>query len=1674
MNRVYRLVRHRTTGKIRVVSELARGVGKSGRSRADNPASSHVSMRVTPSVFQGMLLLGALLLSVNALAATGTAGGDGGSPQNASILGAQGTGSNSPNNDGGYGGCATCGQTNGTAGAGGSGSGGGAGTTTPTAGGSGNTGGGSGGGGLYGGAGGGGGSLETQGVGGGGGVGGSWTAGGSATRTESYTGGSGGNGGSGGGGTLFVGHGYSGGGGGGGAAYYIGSGNLTLSGTYTGGAGGNAYFNPNDNSYGGGGGGGAGLVIGNTNTTVLAAGGAVNGGTGGGGNKAGNGGAGIVLGTGNTLTIDQNASVSGGAGGTGAFAGQGGVGIIATGSSLIDVKGSVSGGLSGSGSGASGDPADAIDLSGGGNTVQLDTTAQVTGKIVSSSGTTNGGDTLLLTGGGGTIGADQLVGFGTYAANGGAWTLTGTGDASQNWALSGGTTGLIGTTQSLVGNIDMGGGSYVSFLNNPSGTYGGVLSGAGDVSINGGSVAFAGQNTYSGATVLSNGATLSLTGNGVLGNNTYVSMGGGSVLDLSASNLAQNSDTQNLDDLAGDAGSVVHLGSGRINITGAGGQVFNGTIDGTGAALFTVSGGQWGLGGTVTTGLPFVIQGGAQVNIYGDGTITNGVIVNGMLSLGNANQGFTTQFLQGSGMVALSDKSLTLTDGGDSTYYGQVTGGAGSTLHLTGGTQIFTRDVGFQFFSGKTLIDPGANLLLNLAATMPKSNVTVNGTLTVAGPGPSTAEVRTLNGDGVVNITGSRALQIDDQGGVFSGTITNATNTTGNLVIASSAAQTLSGVNTYNGTTTLRGASTLTLSGAGSIADSANVIINILSLLDLSGTTAGTTIQQVQGSGNIQLGDQTLTLSNPNANNMTFDGQILGASGGLHLQNGKLTLSLPGTYHGDTVIDPTATLALSGQGSLANSTVVVNGTLDGTATNLVNPSNNNYVVVGGLSGDGVVNLAQPNSLQINNAQNSVFSGQLNFGSGTPGQLGFLVMQGGTQTFDSAISLPIAALIQQNATLKFGSNGSLSLPAQGGLYNDGTLDFSASSATQTTGTIGGLGAMILGSGGLSLTGDNSEYTGVISGSGGINLTTGTLVFDGANTYSGNTVVATGASLLLNNQGSLANSQVKNDGVVDLSAATINPTVAGISGSGALKLGSNTLHLASAQGVFDGALSGSGTLSMDGGSWIYNTTAAQASGFTGATNITGGQMMVGDEQHSSAFLPGDVAVQSGATLRGHGTIGGNVQNDGTVFPGGSVGILTVNGNYTQGANGVMTAQVLPSTNPVAGVDYDQLHVLGQATLDGALDVVVDSGQYTVGTQYDLIKADGGVSGQFAQVAYNPAFAAYITPTVQYSANTASLRLLPTAAPTPTQAPTPGLAYTTANAAVAQPWITQHSLLSVGDTLADAPTHGRVSGRHVWVRALKGQGGANAASVDQNGVVLGASKAVSDDWSAGVAFAHTRTQTQTSYQSVQGRGLGLYALSEFNQGPWRIDASVGGGRLTQDSTRHLDPTGLVASGDTHGWYGSAAVKAKYRHQINQKGFIEPYAGAAYLYSHIQAFEESGAGLLNLAYASRGSSLGRFSTGVKAGMDFGNAGGMQIRPWILAGVNAYAGDTQSTQNLSLGVLDQTLTARSASHTALATGAGVTFESPRHQWRTTFAYEGEHSHDSHFNSVQLKVSYRW
>jgi len=102
---------------------------------------------------------------------------------------------------------------------------------------------------------------------------------------------------------------------------------------------------------------------------------------------------------------------------------------------------------------------------------------------------------------------------------------------------------------------------------------------------------------------------------------------------------------------------------------------------------------------------------------------------------------------------------------------------------------------------------------------------------------------------------------------------------------------------------------------------------------------------------------------------------------------------------------------------------------------------------------------------------------------------------------------------------------------------------------------------------------------------------------------------------------------------------------------------------------------------------------------------------------------VTVNSGGTLAGHGAVVGAVTNQGgTVMPGGSVGTLSVGGNYVQGASGTLIAQLSPAAASVLAVG-------GTATLSGTLVVAPVAGAYIPKTLYPILTAGGGVSGTFA---------------------------------------------------------------------------------------------------------------------------------------------------------------------------------------------------------------------------------------------------------------------------------------------------------------------------------------------------------
>ncbi len=108
-----------------------------------------------------------------------------------------------------------------------------------------------------------------------------------------------------------------------------------------------------------------------------------------------------------------------------------------------------------------------------------------------------------------------------------------------------------------------------------------------------------------------------------------------------------------------------------------------------------------------------------------------------------------------------------------------------------------------------------------------------------------------------------------------------------------------------------------------------------------------------------------------------------------------------------------------------------------------------------------------------------------------------------------------------------------------------------------------------------------------------------------------------------------------------------------------------------------------------------------------------------------------ITNTGTLLGGATLQTDLTNAGTVAPGSSPGLLTVDGDYTQEADGTLLMEIA-DFDPFTG--YDQLRVTGTATLGGTLEVTLlpplDHTTLPDGARFDLVVAET-LLGEFATV-------------------------------------------------------------------------------------------------------------------------------------------------------------------------------------------------------------------------------------------------------------------------------------------------------------------------------------------------------
>ena len=557
-------------------------------------------------------------------------------------------------------------------------------------------------------------------------------------------------------------------------------------------------------------------------------------------------------------------------------------------------------------------------------------------------------------------------------------------------------------------------------------------------------------------------------------------------------------------------------------------------------------------------------------------------------------------------------------------------------------------------------------------------------------------------------------------------------------------------VDVLAGTTILTGESS-GYSGALNVSAGKLVLANTMA--------AASTIIGLEGTLQIGNGGTSGSLNGDLENNglLVFDrsdalhhNRVISGTGDVTVAGGAITLSGMNTFTGATTIDAGATLALSNQGRVnQSSSVTVNGVFDvtkaasvqindlgGSGTVIVGDAemmlaNASQVFSGRITGTGGVNVSA-GTLTLTNA--SDFEGGLgisngatvNLGNGgTTGSITANVTNDGTLLFDRANDFSyLGQITGQGSVIKTGDNtltfgGSMSggqLDVQQGtalfvgtisnnahVGEQGKLVFANSATTSYKGTLSGTGTVLkTGTGTITFSGDSSGFAGDATIDGGTVLLTGklggTLLIDTAGTLQVGDGVKNGELLAdATNNGTLIFNQV---GDYDYTGA--------LSGNrGLLKQGDGTLLL-------------SGDYRYTGSTVVQGGRVRLLSQLDSATDLVvdDGEFDLSGTDQTIAGLSGG----GGAVNLGTSTLTVN-QSTNTVFGGsfGGSGTIIFNGLGASPASINLTGESFDTFT--GGLTLESIVMRVNGSMGGTITVGDDAALGGNGKINNLVVANGG---------------------------------------------------------------------------------------------------------------------------------------------------------------------------------------------------------------------------------------------------------------------------------------------------------------------------------------------------------------
>ncbi|OYY71813.1 autotransporter-associated beta strand repeat-containing protein [Sphingomonas sp. 28-63-12] len=692
----------------------------------------------------------------------------------------------------------------------------------------------------------------------------------------------------------------------------------------------------------------------------------------------------------------------------------------------------------------------------------------------------------------------------------------------------------------------------------------------------------------------------------------------------------------------GNAGLIVGSTSGvsassTVAITNSG-LIGAGTLSGTTQASYTASGGAGIVasnGGTITNLNGGTISGGtASIQLTGAGYTVNlnaGSTTTGLIDA-SGTSGTNSYTVAGTlnGGLAAGGGNDTVNLDTSATVTGSIDGGAGTdAVVLTGsGTSTLSSDItGFESLTKNgtgTFTLSGTNSGFNTVAintgTLNSASASAigNAAVTVASGatfGVDTAQaIGSLAGAGNVTLSDTLTAGGNDSSTIFSGIASGV----GGLTKTGAGTLTLSGANTFTGDVTIAGG-TLAYGANDVLDDGVAVTVNSGTTFNLNGFSD--TIGTLNLYGTLSNGG-LLTAGTYNAYAGSTINQAI-SSGTLNIY-GDTSLTSATTASPVNII--TGTLALSQGGSLSQSRVVADGTLDLSALGGASVGISTLNKIDQFYADfhGSTTPMGPNQLSFRAAVYGVnaiigftnASGQIinvirtsnddvnfyNVVSGDP-LIGTLCIAGANTACLTATG-SVQDLIPTITALNNGSG----LYIAGQSSFDATIgDLLAGSGSSQILSLAGSGSVILGGTTLVIGNADDAFSGAISGAGGVTLTAGNQALTGTNSYTGLTTLD-GGTLTLDGGAAIADGNMVLVNAGGTLALLASERIGSLNGAGAVSLNANTLFLGTndLDSSFSGIASGTGGITKTGAGTL---TLSGANSYIGYTSIYGGSLVFG---------------------------------------------------------------------------------------------------------------------------------------------------------------------------------------------------------------------------------------------------------------------------------------------------------------------------------------------------------------------------------------------------------------------------------------------------------------------------------